>query len=171
MSGRIGVAIPIPEPWNSELRDWRASVGDPQACTVPPHVTLLPPTDLPEHDTAAAEAHLTAVAGAHQPFDLHLRGTGSFRPVSDVVFVAVASGISECEMLASAVRAGPLSRPSQFPYHPHVTIAQALPDEALDKAYDGLADFEAKFRVAGFTLFEHGADGIWRPSRTFACRA
>lgn len=167
MTRRIGVAIPIPEPWAGELTSWRADVGDPQAGLVPPHVTLLPPTELPDSAATDVEAHLDAVAAASEPFELHLRGTGTFRPVSEVVFVAVASGISECEILEAAVRSGPLRRPAQFPYHPHVTIAQAVPDEALDKAYDGLADFDARFPVAGFTLFEHGPDGVWRPQRGF----
>ena len=39
---------------------------------------------------------------------MRLRGTGTFRPVSPVVFVNVAEGISRCELLADAVRRGPL---------------------------------------------------------------
>lgn len=167
MIRRIGVAIPIPEPWAAELTSWRAKVGDPQAESVPAHVTLLPPTGLADDGAAAAEAHLEDVAAAHAPFDLHLRGTGTFRPVSDVVFVAVASGIGECEVLEAAVRSGPMHRAAQFPYHPHVTVAQSLPGDALDRAYDGLANFEAMFAVRGFTLFEHGTDGMWRPHRSF----
>ncbi|MEP6697026.1 MAG: 2'-5' RNA ligase family protein [Pseudonocardiales bacterium] len=168
MSRRIGVAIPIPEPWAGELTSWRAKVGDPQAESVPAHVTLLAPTDLVDEAAAAAEEHLASVARAQAPFELHLRGTGSFRPVSDVVFVAVASGIAECEVLEAAVRSGAMHREAQFPYHPHVTVAQALPDEALDRAYDGLAKFEARFDVGGFTLYEHGTDGVWRPHRGFS---
>jgi len=168
VSRRIGVAIPIPEPWAVELTGWRAKVGDLQAGSVPAHITLLPPTDLPDDEAAAAEAHLDKVAGEHPPFELHLRGTGTFRPISDVVFVAVASGIGECEVLEAAVRSGPMHREALFPYHPHVTVAQALPHDALDRAYDGLADFEARFAVSGFTLFEHGTDGVWRPQRTFS---
>ena len=73
----------------------------------------------------AVEEHLAAVAAAHLPFTLHLRGTGTFRPVTQVVFVAVAAGISECELLAAAIRAAPeLHREARFPYHPHVTVAQ-----------------------------------------------
>lgn len=170
MIRRIGVALPIPEPWAAELTSWRAKVGDPQAGSVPAHVTLLPPTDLPQDEAVSAEAHLDKVAVAHAPFALHLRGTGTFRPVSDVVFVAVASGIGECEALEAAVRSGPMYREAQFPYHPHVTVAQSLPHEALDQAYDGLADFDAFFVVGGFTLFEHGTDGVWRPQRTFSFR-
>ena len=42
----IGIVVPIPEPWAQLLVDWRSKVGDPQASLVPPHVTLLPPTEV-----------------------------------------------------------------------------------------------------------------------------
>lgn len=167
MTRTIGVAIEIPEPWATELTNWRAKVGDPQAHLVPPHVTLLPPTALTADESAAAERHLEAVADARRSFDMHLRGTGTFQPVSDVVFVAVDRGISACEVLEAAVRSGPLHRPIDYPYYPHVTVAHALPDEALDRAYEALAGFEARFVVGGFTVFEHGDDGVWRPERDF----
>jgi 2'-5' RNA ligase len=163
----IGVAIGIPEPWSSQLREHRALSGDPQAESVPPHVTLVPPTEVESPDLAGIEQHLRTVAGKHRPFDLHLRGTGTFRPVTDVVFVVVAAGISECELLEADVRSGPLVRELHFPYHPHVTVAHDVPAPQLDDAYDRLAGFEARFRVPGFTLFEHGSDGHWRPQRDF----
>ena len=37
----------------------------------------------------------------------------------------------------------------------------------LTKAYTDLATYEARFPVWGFSLFEHGADGVWRPQRDF----
>ena len=42
-----------------------------------------------------------------------------------------------------------------------------LPDEVLTRAYTDLATYEARFPVWGFSLFEHGADGVWRPQRDF----
>ena len=69
-------------------------------------------------------------------FRIRLRGTGTFRPVSPVVFVMVAEGISGCEQLAVSVRRGPLAVDLQFPYHPHVTVAHHLADGSLDRAFD-----------------------------------
>ena len=100
----IGIVVPIPEPWAQLLVDWRAKVGDPQASLVPPHVTLLPPTEVAVADRTTISAHLAQVARCHSSFDMHLSGTGTFRPVSDVVFVAVARGIGNCELLANDVR-------------------------------------------------------------------
>jgi len=123
---------------------------------------VLEPEELP-----AVDAHLAEVCGRHAPFTVHLRGTGTFRPVSDVVFVQVVEGISECERLERAVRCGPLEQELRFNYHPHVTVAHDVPAEALDRAFAELADFEASFQVEGVQVFEHGDDGVWRPVRDF----
>jgi 2'-5' RNA ligase len=163
----IGVVVPIPEPWAQLLVDWRSKVGDPQASVVPPHVTLLPPTEVPVSRRPAIAKHLAAVARNHPPFDMHLSGTGTFQPVSDVVFVTVARGIGSCELLATDVRTGPLERALSFPYHPHVTVAHDVPVDMLDLAYTGLSDLDAEFRVEAFTEFEQTDDGVWTIARTY----
>ncbi|MEN3310514.1 MAG: hypothetical protein V7603_6716 [Micromonosporaceae bacterium] len=164
---KVGVAIGIPEPWGSQLDKSRAATGDPLAPFVPAHVTLLGPTDVDPDALPAIERHLAGVANGQRPYVVRLRGTGTFRPVTEVVFVAVASGISRCEQLAGAVRSGPLERELHFPYHPHVTVAHDIPTEALDAVFEELAGFSARFVVDHFTLYVHGADGRWRPVRDF----
>jgi 2'-5' RNA ligase len=164
----IGIAIDIPEPWGSQLTRARAAAGDPQAAYVPAHVTLLGPTEVAADRLDEIDAYLDGMAARFPPFSLHLRGTGTFRPVTDVVFVTVAAGISECELLAAAISGcAAIQRELRFPYHPHVTVAQDVAPEQLDAAFTGLADFEARFDVAGFTLFEHGADGKWQARSDF----
>lgn len=163
----IGVAVPIPDPYGPQLQRRREAFGDPLAPSIPTHVTLVPPTRLPATAFGEIEAHLAAVAAAERPFAIHLRGTGTFRPVSPVVFVALAVGIGDCERLERAVRRGPLDREPAFPYHPHVTVAHHLADDLLDRAFKELAGYEAKFPVWGFSLYEHGVDGVWRPRRDF----
>jgi 2'-5' RNA ligase len=166
----LGVAISVPDPWRAELTGWRERVGDPEAGRVFPHVTLLPPTGVPAAAMPEIEDHLAAAAAAYRPFEIHLAGTGTFRPVSDVVFVVVAAGIAQCEQLEARVRSGPLARETRFPYHPHVTIAHDIPHEGLDRAYDGLAGFDARFPVAGFTVFEQETGGVWVPRKDFVLR-
>ncbi|NHC43935.1 2'-5' RNA ligase family protein [Motilibacter aurantiacus] len=163
----IGVAIAIPEPWGGELQRYRKAFGDPLADAIPTHVTLVPPTAVDDDALAQIEEHLRVTAAQEEPFDLHLRGTGTFRPVSPVVFVQLALGISAIERIEELVRRGPLARELSFPFHPHVTVAHDLPEEALDRAYDELATYEARFVVWGFSLYEHGPDGVWRPQRDF----
>lgn len=163
----IGIAIPIPDPYGRRLQRARTSFGDPFAAAIPAHVTLLPPTEITDAAEPAISAHLAAVAARHRRFTIELRGTGTFRPVSEVVFVALAQGISACERLEGDVRSGPLTRDIGFPYHPHVTIAHALGTQVLDRAFAELAGFHAAFTVSGFRCYVHGTDGVWRPHREF----
>lgn len=168
---RIGVALQVPQPYGPQLQRARAGFGDPLAQDIPPHITLLGPTVLEPAELEAVGDHLTAVGKEHAPFRIHLRGTGTFRPVSAVVFVQVVEGIAECELLERAVRSGPLQQDLRFNYHPHVTVAHDVPDEALDRAFDELAGFEARFDVDAIQVFEHGDDGVWRPVRDFPLTA
>lgn len=163
----IGVAIAVPDPWAGELQCHRASFGDPNADSIPTHVTLLPPTRVPR-GLDEVERHLSEVAAASPGFPLRLQGTATFRPVSPVVFVTVARGFAGCEKLAGEVRRGPLEQELGFPYHPHVTVAHDIDDEALDRAEATLADFECAFDVSEFHLYVHGDDGVWRQHRSFS---
>ncbi len=165
---RIGVAITVPEPYGSLLQSARARFGDPWAEFIPPHITLLGPTVIEHGDILAVDEHLEAVAARHAPFLVHLRGTGTFRPVSPVVYVQVADGVAGCEGLESSVRSGVLDQALRFHYHPHVTVAHEVPDPQLDAAFDGLADFDAAFVVESFHSYAHGDDGVWRPARDFS---
>ena len=157
----LGVFIAIPEPHASVLSGWRHRVGYPQAALIPPHVTLLPPTPIRRGELAAVRKHLAQVAESASRFSMHLYGTGTFRPLSPVVFIQIARGIANCEMLENLVRSGPLARALEFPYHPHVTVAQDIPDPALDDVYDSLSDFVARFQVNAFRLLERHPDGSW----------
>lgn len=163
----IGVAVAIPEPWATQLQDYRASVGDATAAMIPTHITLVPPTEVDDAELAVLEKHLAESATHVAPFEVHLRGTGTFRPVSPVVFVSLVEGISQCEQLADVVRRGPLDVDLDFPYHPHVTVAHHLPDDRLDLAFADLAGFECRFDVADFHLYVHDDELGWQPSRDF----
>jgi 2'-5' RNA ligase len=163
----IGVAIAVPEPWGTMLQDYRVSLGDKTALGIPTHITLAPPYDVDDDDLPEIEEHLGGAASATPPFRVHLRGTGTFRPVSPVVFVTVVRGISSCEQLAMAVRRGPLAAELAFPYHPHVTVAHDLDDAVLDRAFDELTGFEAEFEVDRFLLYGHDTENGWQPTRQF----
>lgn len=157
------MAVAVPDPYGPELQSRRASFGDPLAAAIPAHITLVPPTRVPVAMLDDIDRHLRGVALDERPFRIHLRGTGTFRPVSPVVFVALVEGIGDCERLEYKARRGPLAAPRPFPYHPHVTVAHHLPDDVLDQAFKELAAYEAEFPVDGFSLYEHGLDGVWRP--------
>ncbi len=162
-----GVAVTIPDPWGPELQESREAFGDTMAPAIPPHVTLLPPTEVAPEVLDEFTEHLERVAGRADPFRMVLSGTGTFRPVSPVVFVQVSHGISACEGLEGEVRGGPVSRRLDFPYHPHVTVAHHLDEASMDRAFDALAGFRCDFDVATIELYHHDSDGVWKVLRSF----
>ena len=163
----VGVSIPIPAPYGEELQSLRASYGDPLARVTPAHITLLGPTEVVGQDLADLERHLSASAADVQPFVVVLRGTGTFRPLSDVVFVQVARGISGCEQLELGIRKGRWGTQLAFPYHPHVTVAHDVLEAQLDRAFDELAEYVATFEVRSFHLYVQDDGGVWVPVREF----
>lgn len=165
---KIGVAVGIPEPYAQQLMQARSRAGDPLADKVPPHVTLLPPTEVSSADLAKICDHLKAAAQRSAPFTVGLAGTRSFRPVSPVVYVALAQGWDEFAGLQAGVNSGVLETELQFPYHPHVTIAHAVNDTALDEAESSMRLFNAEFTISSFTLYENTPDGEWTELETFA---
>lgn len=166
----LGVSIAVPEPHGTLLQESRAGFGDTAAHGIPTHITLLPPTEVATTARPGIEAHLLRVAAAVRPFRVRLSGTATFRPLSPVVYVQVVDGAPACSRLQELVRAdgGPLVRELAFPYHPHVTVAHGIPEEAMDRAQAELRDFEAAWPVPGFALYEQGADEVWRLRRRFA---
>jgi 2'-5' RNA ligase len=163
----IGVSLAVPEPWGSRLQEFRVANGDSQGSGIPTHVTLVPPLEVGAGRLDEVEQHLADVAAQHPAYRVHLRGSGTFRPVSPVVFVNLVEGISQTEQLAKGCRRGPLALELSFPYHPHVTVAHQLDDVLLDRAFDELAGFDCAFTVEAFHLYVHDADVGWKATRDF----
>lgn len=157
----LGVAVEVPDPYATLLAEMRRAAGDPLADHMAPHITLVPPVRV-AGPPGQVEQVLRSAAAEVGPFEVHLRGTGTFRPDSQVVFVAVATGRTALERLAAALQVHPLDPPRTFPYHPHVTVAMDVPAPALDEVHDRLAGFEARFEVHSFRLYEHDRS---RPGR------
>jgi 2'-5' RNA ligase len=156
----VGVILGFPDDVAAELRKWRASFGDPMAESIPAHITLVTTTET--DDWEAAVEHVRSVAARQSPFRVTISGTGSFRPVSEVVYLNVAEGFEACVRLHAELQRGPLERELPFPYHPHVTVAHDVDPERLDEAELALKNYSTSFTVASMGLYEHDSDGLWQ---------
>lgn len=163
----IGVALTVPEPWGSKIQERRAGYGDHVAWTIPTHVTLLPPTQVSPEKAQLVDGHLSDVASGQSTFSVRLRGTDTFRPVTQTSFVVVDQGGAECRTLELAVRSGPLQRRLPFPYHPHVTLAVELADEIHDRAESDFSDFDCTFDVTCIERYELTDHGVWESMASF----
>lgn len=151
----------------SELQLARRSFGDANADAIPPHITVIGPTVVEPQDIEEIHEHIQEACAQVDPFTVHLRGSATFRPVSPVVFIQVVDGISQCEKLERLMRTGPLEQEVRFNYHPHVTVAHEVSEEALDRAFNKMAFYEASFDVSAIHFYEHGDDNVWRPMLSF----
>jgi 2'-5' RNA ligase len=142
--------------------------GDSQGATIPSHITLVPPVEVGQELLGDIERHLTEVAADCPSYGVHLRGSGTFRPVSPVVFVNLVEGISWTEHLAQRCRRGPLALDLDFPFHPHVTVAHVADDAVLDRAFVELAGFDCTFTADAFHLYVHHPDHGWKATRDYA---
>lgn len=156
----VGVILGFPPEIATELQQWRASFGDPMADVIPAHITLVTTTFTDDWD--ATLSHVRKVASNQEPFTISIAGTGSFRPVSPVVFLNVEDGFGACVELHEKLQTGPLERELPFAYHPHVTVAHDVAPESLDEAETVLKNYRATFPVVSMGLYEHDANGIWQ---------
>ena len=163
----IGVLLLVPEPLAGRVSDLRARLRDPRGAVIPPHVTLVPPTRIDARVLDDVVEHLEEVAATRAPFEVRLRGTRTFQPVTDVVYLAVVAGGADCDALQAVVRRGPLNVELRFPYHPHVTLAHDVPQPALDAAVEAMAEVDVTFPVREFVLYAHRPDAPWQIVRTF----
>lgn len=155
----VGIVIALPEPLATELRGWRASFGDERADVVPAHITLVTTTSAPDWESTLA--HVRHVVRSEPPFEIKLNGSGTFRPLTPVVYLKVEEGVSECMRLHRKLQAGPLARQLEFPFQPHVTVAHAVGDARLDEAARVMNLYRAGFPVRSIGVYEHDSAGSW----------
>jgi 2'-5' RNA ligase len=161
----VGVLIPVPEPHRERVDRYRTALAG-HAPETPAHITLVPPTDVAT-PLASVVDHLATVSSESVSFEVAVRGTGTFRPLTPVVYLDVVTGAEGCRRLAADTGSGPLTTTARFPYHPHVTLAHHVPSRDLDVAMADWADFEAGWRVTGFRLYRLAASE-WSPVRSFS---
>ncbi|GGG42592.1 phosphoesterase [Kocuria dechangensis] len=165
--GRVyaGVVIELPEPVGRELQDWRASFGDPASYVVPAHITLM----IAPQQASWAEVveRVRSVARDWTPFRLEINGTGTFRPVTPVVYLRIEQGEEQCRALHEALHQERLVSASPFDFHPHVTIAQSVAEEDLDRAQSLLRTYRAGFLVDRIGLYELDGNGVWQIREEF----
>ena len=162
---RLGVIARLPEPLGIHVQAWRRALGDPAAERIEPHLTLVPPQTVTEHDLDGAAGLLERAAAEAVPFLVALDGAATFLPDSAVAYLVVREGGPALAHLDAAFRAPPLDRRTH-PFHPHVTVAQDLPADRIEAAARELAGFRAAFPVRELALLREGRDKVWRPLTT-----
>ena len=77
----LGIVVPVPEPWAQLLVDWRGEGRRPPGRAWSRRTSrCCRPTEVPSPTARRSAGTCAGWPRAHAPFDMHLRGTGTFRP-------------------------------------------------------------------------------------------
>jgi 8-oxo-dGTP pyrophosphatase MutT (NUDIX family)/2'-5' RNA ligase len=157
---RLGVVALLPEPVSTYVQAWRRALREPFHDAVAPHITLVPPQQVPGSRLADALDLVRDAASALPPARVVLDGAASFLPRNPVAFLVVAEGGPALVALEAALRRAPLERRG-YPFHPHVTVAQELEPARIDQVVAELAGFRAAFTCDRIALMREQG-GRWR---------
>jgi 2'-5' RNA ligase len=85
-------------------------------------------------DFARIEQARALVAG-FAPFDI-LAGEVETFPSTDVIYISIKQGETELREVNRALNRGALAFQDPFPYHPHITLAQELPQDRVKPLHE-----------------------------------
>ncbi|WP_249289361.1 2'-5' RNA ligase family protein [Mobiluncus mulieris] len=142
----LGMIIPLPEPYASELAKITKTHG------VPPHITIVEPRPVNPEDVPLVRAEAERLCADFSPFVISFGNIGDFRPVSPVVYIEVQRGFETCKELAKRLRFGPLAGEARFPYYPHITLGTNVTDADLDYVARLCRRSHGYFMVEGIDL-------------------
>lgn len=167
---RVGVVLPVPEPVATEIDGLRRALGDGALGRIAPHLTLVPPVNVPVEEMDLATEVLRAAAGVNGPLVVQLGPPTTFWPVTPVVFLGVsdAEGVGPGETerlhrLRRSVFRGPLERTLTHDFVPHVTLADELAEARIAPAVAALSDFWRTVRFDRVALLQEGVGRRWSP--------
>ncbi len=156
---RFGVVLLVPAPIALEVDGMRRAFGSAALGRIPPHVTLVPPVNVRVEDVPAALAVLREAASACRPLELTLGPPRTFDTSEGVVYLAVGGADDEVQALRrlqASVLAGPLDRPEDRDFVPHVTLATSLAPGRVDLLLDAAADFrDVEVTIDRLHLLQH----------------
>ena len=138
---------------------------DPKtAAAIDAHLTLAGPFDS-EHGADHYVPRIRAVAGQYAPFEITIRGFGSFIPTSLTTFAQLADRTDVVAVHDALVNA--LRWKERYPYVPHVTITEYLDREDTTRVYEvlGQTTLEVSDTVSKLSLMQKGIDGRWESVR------
>jgi 2'-5' RNA ligase len=129
LASQFALVSYIPDPLGNFLDRLRLDLVP--GCSPHAHVTVLPPRPISAGEAQAAD-ELMEIAENFSGFDIELGDVEIF-PVSKVIYIGLKRGEKELREMYRALNRGAVAFREPFPYHPHVTLAQNFPMEALDQ--------------------------------------
>lgn len=175
----FALVIYVPDPLGRFLDELRRELVP--GCSPHAHVSVLPPREIKENWEYAKE-HARILVEGWSPFEVQAAEINLF-PATDVVYIEIGGGAHELLQMHKTINSDFLKSAERFAYHPHITLAQEIPQGQVQKVhelavrrwreYDGPRSFTADRAVfvrntllnrwvdlAGFSLGTVGAGRI-----------
>jgi 2'-5' RNA ligase len=140
-----------------EVQTLRLALGDRRLGRIAPHVTLAPPSAVPEPDLAGVVAALHRAARVGGPFGCALGPPTTFLPATPTVHLPVGDPDGRLAALRNALADSPLRR-DRRPFSPHVTLVSGLDAERIAAACTLLAGYTASMQVERLSLLVRPPD-------------
>lgn len=163
---RLGVVLLVAQPLATRIDGLRQALGDGSLARVAPHLTLVPPINVADRDLPAVLALVRGAAAASQPLSLRLGPVTTFAPETPTAYLAVGGepdALAALRSLRGALRSGPLDRPDEHEFVPHVTVADELGRARTAAAVAALADFEATVTFDAVHVLAEQPGRTWVP--------
>jgi hypothetical protein len=159
----FALVIYIPDPLATFLDDLRRELV-PQ-CNPRAHVSVLPPRPLTVN-WGIASAQVRSLMEVWSPFEIELTDIKTF-PATDVIYLELGDGAGELHQLHDAMDKQSLAFHEPFAYHPHVTLAQEIPQSQVSSLYERAAarwkeyDGPRRFRAERAVLVQNTVPDCW----------
>jgi len=159
----FALVVYIPDPLASFLDNLRRELTPD--CLPRAHVTILPPRPLAISVDAATEKARSIVSG-FAPFDIVAGDIDVFEP-TDVVYIRIKDGDRELRDLYRTLNTGALECDEQYPYQPHITLAQDLKPGQVPPIYQlaskrwSAFPHSRRIHAARAFFVQSQADGTW----------
>lgn len=160
---RLGVAVVLDPPVSHEVDGLRRAVADPSLGRIPPHITLVPPVNVRRDQLPAALEVLRRAAAATRPLDLTVGAISTFLPVNPVLYLGVGGDLEGLRRLRDGVFVPPFERKLSWPWVPHVTLADGVPEDRIAAGLQALQAYAALARIDRVVLLEEGPGRMWSP--------
>src|ERR1017187_5779527 len=146
--GHFALVSYIPNPLARFLDELRVALmpgSKPHA-----HVTILPPRPL-HNELKDAVRQIAEDCRSVRPFEVELGQIRVFEE-SHVIYLDITRGANELRELYGLLNRGPLEYKENFPYHPHITIAQNISSDEAPRlaaiAIEGWAGYQGPRRFS-----------------------
>lgn len=162
---RYGVALLFDPEVSLEIRGLRRAFG--AHLRMEPHITLVPPINLHDHQLDEAMVTLRSVTSRlSSPLQFTIGPANTFAPITPVVYLAVNANEGHLaaihELHADLHDRTPFQRPPKFAYVPHVSLHEDCPPDRIQLGVSAFDAFSIEATVDRLWLLRDNPDRrVW----------